>query len=48
MRPPIPEPMAGRPKTPEEEQLAARNKRLAILLGLIALGFYVGFILLYL
>lgn len=40
--------MAGRPKTPEEARLAARNKRLAILLGLIALGFYVGFILLYL
>lgn len=48
MRPPIPEPMASRRKTPEEHKLAAKNKRLAILLGLVALGFYVGFILLYL
>lgn len=28
--------------TPE---LAAKNRRLAIMLGLVALGFYVGFIL---
>lgn len=48
MRPPIPEPMASRHKTPEEQKLAAKNKRLAILLGLVALGFYAGFIMLYL
>ena len=40
--------MASRRKPPEEQKLAAKNKRLAILLGLVALGFYAGFIMLYL
>lgn len=31
----------------EDKDLARKNIRLAIILGLIALGFYVGFILMY-
>jgi len=34
-------------QTTAEKELAAKNMRLAIVLGLIALGFYVGFILFY-
>lgn len=30
-----------------EKELAAKNIRLAIILGLVSLGFYVGFILQY-
>ena len=30
-----------------KKKLAAKNMRLAIILGLVALGFYVGFILFY-
>ena len=48
MRPPTLERMTAPRKTPEQRQLAAKNRRLAILLGLVALGFYVGFVLLYL
>jgi uncharacterized membrane protein (DUF485 family) len=35
-------------KTPEEKELAAKNIRLAIILGLVAVGFYVGIVLIYL
>ena len=31
----------------EHKELAAKNKRLGIILGLVAAGFYVGFILMY-
>jgi len=34
-------------KTPEEKELAAKNIRLAIILGLVAVGFYVGIVLMY-
>jgi uncharacterized membrane protein (DUF485 family) len=30
-----------------QKDLATKNKRLGIILGLIAIGFYVGFILVY-
>jgi len=34
-------------KTPAEKELAAKNMRLAIVLGLVAVGFYVGIVLMY-
>ncbi len=32
-------------KTVDEKELAAKNMRLAIILGLVAAGFYVGIVL---
>ena len=32
---------------PNDKELARKNIRLAIILGLVAVGFYVGFILVY-
>jgi hypothetical protein len=29
-------------KTPEEKDIAAKNMRLAIILGLVAIGFYIA------
>ena len=34
-------------KTIAEKELATKNVRLAIILGLVAFGFYIGLILLY-
>ncbi len=34
-------------KTVAEQELAAKNMRLAIILGLVAVGFYVGIVLVY-
>lgn len=37
--------MSDKEQTPEEKELATKNMRLVIILGLVALGFYVGIIL---
>ena len=34
--------MSSSDKTPEEKDLAAKNMRLAIVLGLVAIGFYIA------
>ena len=34
--------MSSNDKTPEEKELAAKNMRLAIGLGLVAIGFYIA------
>ena len=34
--------MSSGDKTPEEKDLAAKNMRLAIALGLVAIGFYIA------
>jgi hypothetical protein len=39
--------MSGKEKTPEEKELAAKNMRLVIVLGLVAAGFYVGIVMMY-
>ena len=39
--------MADKEQTNAEKELAAKNMRLAIILGLVAFGFYIGFILFY-
>ena len=39
--------MNDKDQTAAEKELAAKNKRLAIILGLVAFGLYVGFILFY-
>jgi len=39
--------MSDNNKTAAEKELAAKNVRLAIILGLVAFGFYVWLILLY-
>lgn len=39
--------MSDNDKTDAEKKLAAKNMRLAIILGLVAFGFYVAFILIY-
>ena len=41
--------MVKEEQTPEQgnQELARKNIRLAIILGLVALGFYAGFILMY-
>jgi uncharacterized membrane protein (DUF485 family) len=39
--------MSDDKQTAAEKELAAKNMRLAIILGLVALGFYIGFILYY-
>jgi hypothetical protein len=39
--------MSDNDKTDAEKKLAAKNMRLAIILGLVAVGFYVGILLLY-
>jgi hypothetical protein len=40
--------MSDNDKTTAEKELAAKNMRLAIVLGLVAVGFYVGVVLVYL
>ena len=40
--------MSDNDKTASEKELAAKNMRLAIVLGLVAVGFYAGIVLLYL
>lgn len=47
-----PVPMESKPKTPQDldldqARLKRRNTALAIILGLVALGIYIGFILAY-
>jgi uncharacterized membrane protein (DUF485 family) len=39
--------MSDKEKTAEEKELATKNMRLVIVLGLIAFGFYVGIFLMY-
>lgn len=39
--------MSNDDKTPAEKELAAKNMRLVIILGLVAAGFYAGIILMY-
>ncbi len=39
--------MSDNGKTAAEKELAAKNMRLAIILGLVAVGFYVGIVLFY-
>jgi len=39
--------MSDNDKTVGEKELAAKNMRLAIILGLVAVGFYVGIVLMY-
>ena len=39
--------MSDKKQTAAEKELAAKNMRLAIILGLVAFGFYAGFILSY-
>tara|TARA_R110000782_G_scaffold27256_3_gene69115 strand:+ start:2969 stop:3091 length:123 start_codon:yes stop_codon:yes gene_type:complete len=39
--------MSDNDKTPAEKELAAKNMRLVIVLGLVAVGFYVAIILMY-
>tara|TARA_R110002072_G_scaffold21902_7_gene77224 strand:+ start:1463 stop:1585 length:123 start_codon:yes stop_codon:yes gene_type:complete len=39
--------MSDNDKTPAEKELAAKNMRLVIILGLVAVGFYVGIVLMY-
>ncbi|MGB1799507.1 MAG: hypothetical protein ACPHLK_01615 [Gammaproteobacteria bacterium] len=34
--------MTENDKTPEEKDIAAKNMRLAIILGLVAIGFYIA------
>ncbi len=40
--------MSDNDQTAAEKELAAKNMRLVIVLGLVALGFYVGIVLVYL
>ena len=39
--------MSNDDKTPAEKELAAKNMRLVIILGLVAAGFYAGIIMTY-
>jgi hypothetical protein len=39
--------MSDKEKTTAEKELATKNMRLVIALGLVALGFYVGIFLMY-
>ena len=39
--------MSDNDKTPAEKELAAKNLRLVVILGLVAVGFYVGIVLMY-
>ena len=39
--------MSDNDKTASEKELAAKNMRLVIVLGLVALGFYFGIVLIY-
>jgi len=39
--------MSDNDQTAAEKELAAKNMRLAIILGLVAFGFYIGFMLFY-
>jgi len=39
--------MSNDDKSPAEKELAAKNMRLAIVLGLVAIGFYAGIVMMY-
>ena len=39
--------LSDRQPDPADKELARKNIRLAVILGLVAVGFYVGFILMY-
>lgn len=39
--------MSSEDKTPAEKELAAKNMRLVVVLGLVAAGFYAGIIMMY-